>query len=139
MSVRTLRGFLTDTSIRRLIVDDGRTTHGYIIEEFYVWPDGGGADGCYATLGTQYDMVSGGRADDNRQIAWAGSTWSSTGTPTTGNWGIVDPNHIVNTDLWIRSSSTENTNYMIVMRPVTLTEDQAILALIKERSQDDLR
>jgi hypothetical protein len=45
----------------------------------------------------------------------------------------------VNTDLWIRSSSTENTNYMIVMRPVTLTEDQAILALIKERSQDDLR
>jgi hypothetical protein len=139
MKIRTLRGYLTDTNIHRLIVDDGRTTHGYVIKEFYVWPDGGGADGVYATLGTQYDMLSGGRADDNRQIAWSGSTWSSTGTPTTGSWGIVDPDHVVNTDLWIRANTTENTNYMVIMEPIILTEDQAILALIKERSQDDLR
>jgi hypothetical protein len=139
MKVRTLRGYLTDTNVHRLIVDDGRTTHGYIIKEFYAWPDGGGADGVYATLGTQYDMLSGGRADDNRQIAWSGSTWSSTGTPTTGSWGIVDPDHVVNTDLWIRSSTTENTNYMVVIEPIILSEDQAILTLIKERSQDDLR
>lgn len=139
MKIRTLRGHLTDTNVHRIIVDDGRLNHGYIIKEFYVWPLGSSADGVFAVLGTQYDMLSGARADDNRQIAWAGSTWSSSGTPTTGNWGIVDPQHVVNTDLYIQAINVDETNYLIVLEPITMTEDETILQLIKERSQDDLR
>lgn len=140
MKTRTLRGHLTDTNVHRIIVDDGRLNHGYIIKKLYVWPQGASADGVFAVLGTQYDMLPGARADDNRQIAWAGSTWSSSGTPTTGNWGIVDPDHVVNTDLYIqRINPVDECNYLIVLEPITMTEDETILQLIKERSQDDLR
>lgn len=139
-SIRTLRGRLTSTDIRRIVVDDGRTNHGYQIVGFYVWCDPAAADGVFATLGTQYDMLSGARADDNRQIAWAGNTWSSTSTtPTTGLWNVVDPDHVVITDLYIQAINSEATNYLIEVRPITMTDDEAILRLIKERSQDDIR
>lgn len=140
MRTRTLRGILEDTNVHRIIVDDGRLNHGYIIKELYVWPVGDSGDGVFAVLGTQYDMLPGARADDNRQIAWAGSTWSTSGTPTTGSWGIVDPDHVVNTDLYIqRINPVDECNYLIVLEPITMTEDETILQLIKERSQDDLR
>ena len=140
MRTRTLRGILEDTNVHRIIVDDGRLSHGYIIKELYVWPVGDSGDGVFAVLGTQYDMLPGARADDNRQIAWAGSTWSTSGTPTTGSWGIVDPDHVVNTDLYIqRINPSDECNYLIVLEPITMTEDETILQLIKERSQDDLR
>ena len=138
--MRTLRGRLTDTTIRRIIVDDGRTNHGYRIKEFHVWCDPLGADGVFATLGTQFDMLSGARADDNRQIAWGGNTWSSSSsTPSTGAWSVVDPGHVVITDLYVQATNSEGTNYLVILEPVTLSEDQAIMALIKERSQDDIR
>lgn len=140
MKVRSLRGQLSSTDITRLIVDDGRLTHGYKVKEFHVWPDGTGADGVYATLGTQYDMSAGGDARDNRQIGWAGGCWSTTATTQSSTFSIVDPDHIVNQDLWIQATvATENTNYLIILEPVVMTEDQTIMQLIKERSQDDIR
>lgn len=140
MRIRTLRGQLNDTNVHRLIVDDGRTNHGYKIKSFHVWPNGSGIDGVYAVLGTQYDMLPSGDAGDNRQIGWAGGAWSS-GTGTIANrFSVLDPDHIVNTDLYIRATvGVEATNYLIVMEPIQMTEDQAIMQLIKERSQDDLR
>lgn len=139
MKTRTLRGHLTNTDVHRIIVDDGRLSHGYIIKEFYAWPDGTGVDGVYLTLGLQYDMVPNGNASDNRQIAWAGGAWSSGVGTIANNFSVVDPDHVVNQDLWIKSTTTDATNYLIVLEPITMTEDQTILQLIKERSQDDLR
>ena len=140
MRVRTLRGQLNDTLVHRIIVDDGRTNHGYIIKQFHVWPDGTGEDGVYAVLGTQYDMVSGGNASDNRQIAWAAGCFSSTATESASTFSIVDPDHVVNQDLYIQAMvGIEATNYLVVLEPIVMTEDQAIMALIKERSQDDIR
>lgn len=138
--VRTLRGRLTDNNVKRIIVDDGRTNHGYKVVEFYVWPQGSGTDTVYASLGLSYDMASLGQADDNRQIAWASSGFG----PSSGDVGafsVVDPDHVVITDLYIRATnaSVDPTNYMIIVEPITLSDDQAILALIKERSQDDIR
>lgn len=138
-TTRTLRGKLTDTLVRRLVVDDGRLDHGYRVVSFQAWPDGGGADGVYAVLGTQFDMTAGGDAGDNRQIAWSGSAISSTGTPQAGAFGIVDPDHIVNMDLYIQAITNDVTNYLIVLEMVTMTEQQTIMQLIKERSQDDIR
>lgn len=139
--VRTLRGRLTDNSVKRIIVDDGRTNHGYKVVDFRVWPDGGGADVVFASLGTQFDMLAGARADDNRQIAWSGTSWGITSGLGAGMWGIVDPDHVVITDLYIQATTAnvDPTNYLIIVEPITLNDDQAILALIKERSQDDIR
>lgn len=140
MKRRTLRGQLTDTSVHRLIVDDGRTKHGYIVREFYVWPRGVSDDGVFATLGTQYDMSPGANAADNRQIAWAGSAWGTGVATQAGALHVVDPDHIVINDLWIRrESAVDECNYLVILEPVTLSEDEAIMALIKERSQDDIR
>ena len=139
MRVRTLRGQLTDSAeVRRLIVDDGRLTHGYKVTMFYVWGDLVSTNPVHAVLGTQYDMLPSANAGDNRQIAWAG-TINADNTP---RGGIVDPDHIVNMDLWIQASGAsvdEPVNYLIELEPVIMTEDQTILSLIKERSQDDLR
>ena len=140
-NIRTLRGYLTDTDVHRIVVDDGRPNHGYKVLDFRVWVEGTGADGVSAVLGTQYDMLPGMRADDNRQIAWAGNTWSSTGTPTTGSFSVIDPDHVIITDLYIQglNANIDPCNYLIIVQPITMTDDEAILRLIKERSQDDIR
>ena len=138
--VRTLRGRLTDTTVRRIIVDDGRTNHGYKVKSFKVWCDPTAANGVFASLGLSFDMPSGARADDNRQIAWSGNTFSSaTSSLGASLFEIVDPDHVVITDLYIVAINSEGTNYLIEVEPVTLNDDEAILALIKERSQDDIR
>lgn len=138
--IRTLRGRLTDNQPRRIIVDDGRPNHGYKVTKFHVWCDPFAGDGVFATLGLDYDMLPGARADDNRQIAWGGNAFtSSSGTLTAGLYSIIDPDHVVITDLYVRSINSEGTNYLIEVEPIVLNDDQAILALIKERSQDDIR
>lgn len=140
MKQRSLRGRLEDTNVHRLIVDDGRTTHGYLVKEFHVWVDGGGAEGVYAVLGNQYDMSPGGNAGDNRQIAWAGNGWSTGANPVASSFNVVDPDHVIITDLYIqRINPVDNCNYLVILEPITLSEDEAIMALIKERSQDDIR
>ena len=140
MRPRTLRGILKDTNIRQIVVDDGRLNHGYVVKEFHVWVQGGGAEGVYAVLGTQYDMSSGGDASDNRQIGWAGNAWSTGTGLTATSFNVIDPDHVVIQDLWIqRINPTDNCNYLIVLEPITLNNDETILQLIKESSQDDTR
>lgn len=138
--IRTLRGRLTDNNVKRIIVDDGRPNHGYKVLDFRVWPQGVGTDMTYASLGLSYDMATIGQADDNRQIAWSASG-SSSATPFAGGFSVIDPDHVVITDLYIVAinATVDPANYMIVVEPITLNDDEAILALIKERSQDDIR
>ena len=139
MRRRSLRGLLTDTNVKQLVVDDGQLTQGYVVEEFYVWVDGTGADGVYAVLGKEYDMRPAGDASDSRQIAWAGNGWGSGGTPTGDSFSVIDPDHVVLRDLYIRNTSNDPCNYLIVLRQKNLSDDESILQLIKERSQDDTR
>jgi hypothetical protein len=137
---RTLRGQLTDLIPKRLIVDDGRLTSGVRIVSFQVWPDFNSDDAVFATLGTQYDMDPTANAGDNRQIAWAVGSVDATGTNRGGQmYSVVDPDHLVIQDLYILSNRLTTVNYLIVIEPVELSNDQTILTLIKERSQDDLR
>jgi hypothetical protein len=139
-NIRTLRGRLETADVKRIVVDDGRPNHGYRVLDFRVWPKGTSGDACYAILGTQYDMPAEGDAGDNRQIAWAASGFN-TGTQNMADaFSIVDPDHVVITDLYILTTTpNDDCNYLIVVEPITMTDDQAILRLIKERSQDDIR
>tara|TARA_Y100001938_G_C7863745_1_gene316880 strand:- start:132 stop:554 length:423 start_codon:yes stop_codon:yes gene_type:complete len=140
MRTRSLRGKLDDTTVKQLVVDDGRLTNGYKVKEFHVWVDGGGEAGVYAVLGKEYDMVSGGDASDARQIAWAGNAWSTGINNGATMWSIIDPDHVVLQDLYIqRINPADACNYLIVLEQMTLTNDESILQLIKERSQDDTR
>jgi hypothetical protein len=145
MKIRTLRGQVAEGVVKRLIVDDGRLNHGYKVVKFICStdPTGSTPSNVAATLSLDYDALPGWNWGDNRQIGWSSTTTytqSEVGAPFT----LVDPDHVVIMDLYIQgqvfsSGGSDVFNYYIELEPVELTDDQAILSLIKERSQDDLR
>lgn len=143
MSRRTLRGQLEEGTNKRLIVDDGRLNNGYKVMRFVIACDPtSSAVDAYATLSLDIDSAKAWNWGDNRQIGWA-----STNAPGTGAvdapFSVVDPDHVVIQDLFIQgqvssAGGSSLLNYLIELEPVSLTDDQAIITLIKERSQDDL-
>ena len=143
MARHTLRGTVDHNTNKRLVVDDGNLNMGHRITSFIVWPvDPVSTNDCIAVLAKEYDGTSNlMRAEDGRQIGWAGFGMDSSNDP--GNsFSILDPDHLVIRDLYIMAQNLGadgRTNYLITLEPVTLTDDQAVLQLIKERSQDDIR
>ena len=132
---RVLRGQIDSGSQKRIIVDDGMYQHGYVVKDFVVWATSntGGDAECYLSLNettvTSFD------AGDNRQVGWAGQTIA----PAANQFSFLDPSVTVVRDLYVRNISASGTaNYMIVIEPVMLTEQQGLLTLVQERSQDDL-
>jgi hypothetical protein len=144
MNTRSLRGQVQEGTVKRLILDDGRLNHGYKITKFIIAgdPSSFGND-AYATLGLDYDTPLVWNWGDNRQIGWASTNVAQTSGVNTA-FSVLDPDHIVIMDLWIQgqvsaAGGSSVINYYIELEPVNLTDDQAVLQLIKERSQDDLR
>jgi len=130
--------------VKRLIVDDGRLNHGYKVVNFIVAGDpDSSANDVFVTLSLDYDAPLTWNWGDNRQIGWASTTvFNASGLEAP--FVALDPDHVVIMDLYIQgqqSGAGGNAviNYMIELEPVELSNDQAILSLIKERSQDDLR
>ncbi len=141
--VRTLRGRIEPNTATRLIVDDGQFTHGMRVKRFLVFPENpasGGDDSVYGTLALDQDgSATRWLADDNRQIGWASTNQAATGYGAEAPFSYIDPDHIVVRDLWImcsRASGTEQVNFVVELEPTIITEDQAVLALLKEVSQD---
>jgi hypothetical protein len=141
MRIRTLRGRVDALTVKRLIVDDGQFNHGMKVKEFHLWATShGGSRDVEASLGLDFDLGATWDASDNRQIAWAAQTNSAAaGSEGSFQFSLIDPDHIVIKDLYINNFGANVANYMVILEPVTLSDDQAILQLIKERSQDDLR
>lgn len=145
MAKHTLRGQFQEGTVHRLIIDDGILTQGHKIVAFHVGPQdptSAGAD-VAAVLSLQYDSPSSWEWQDNRQIAWASTSINSSSSLVTP-YMLVDPNHIVIRDLYIQGTvgaagGSSQINYLVELEPVTVTENEAVLQLIKERSQDDLR
>jgi len=143
MNRRTLRGQVVEGTNKRLVVDDGRLTHGYKVVRFVIACDpGSSAFDAYGTLSLDYDSSKTWNWGDNRQIGWASTNIVST-AGANAPFSVIDPDHVVIQDLWIQGqvstgTGTDVLNYLIELEPVTLTNDQSIITLIKERSQDDL-
>lgn len=145
MKRRTLRGQVAEGVVKRLIVDDGRLNHGYKVVKFICSTDVTQTSpaNVAAVLSLDYDTPVNWDWSDNRQIAWSSTTTysqSEAGPPFT----LVDLDHVVIMDLYIQgqvfgSGGSDVYNYYIELEPMELTNDQAILSLIKERSQDDPR
>lgn len=140
---RTLRGSFPEGTTRRIIVDDGRYNHGYKVISFVAAgsPDLSTND-AFATLGLSEGFDVSWDWGDNRQIGWSGTTITGSSSPA-APFSIIDPDHIVVSDLFIKgifatAGVAGDINYLIEIEPITMSDDQAILALIKERSQDDL-
>ena len=144
MRRRTLRGQMVEGEVRRLIVDDGRLNHGYKVTNFVISGDpGNAANDVFATLSLDFDAPSAWDWGDNRQIGWA-STTAFNVAGLEAPFVLIDPGHVVLMDLYIQGQTgaaggSGVINYLVEIEPLDLTDDQAILNLIKERSQDDIR
>ena len=141
--LRTLRGSVVVNAglsgKKALIVSDGLINHGLKILSFRVWKQDTVA-GAYQFMATLSLEVTSGilvpNAADNRQIAWDSFSRSATVMIQPYN-PIIDPNHIVNRDLELNlNSATAGTyNYLIEAQVVELSDDEAIITIIKETSQ----
>lgn len=137
----TVRGQLTELSVEKIQLFDGRFDTGYRIVEFQIAPrvPSGQLDG-YATLATEEGTLSGGtwEWDDNTQVAW--SSFSEGGGAFSPNnvISIVDPDNLIIEDLYIyanSSSSSQVINYMIKLEKYDITDWQGALAMVRNRAQ----
>jgi len=152
--LRTLRGTIDlpqragadpfNTARRLLILDDGRINIGYRIIAFHVFnSDMTGINQPFsvqAHLSMSLDETSAlPRASDNREIAWACYNTGAGESPS--RFDLVDPDHIVVRDLNLIIPITDNVaaasvNYYVLMEEYDLTDQEAIISIIKEESQD---
>lgn len=140
---RYLKGTLTDDNARRdLIVDDGRLNHGFVIKSFTMWPARSSqivdVSAVLATKnsGATLPMV----ARDNRQVAWCYLS-SQTAMGGGGFTSIILPDEIVLEELqiiadWAGGGFADGLNYLIELCPITMSDSQAALVLINNKSQD---
>jgi len=142
---RTLRGQIAVTGglgKKSLVASDGLINFGLRIIRFTVWPENGwtgGSDNTFTGI-LSLDTVSGGsnmNAGDNTQFAWTFSSVHVASSVMNPVREIIDPDHIVNRDLFLSMDNTTNGlfNYLIECQVVELSDDEAIISIIKEISQ----
>ena len=147
--VRTLRGQITAVggkADKQLILNDQLINRGLRITGFFVWPAIASATQdqnftsilSYAQLAAATIEMN---ASDNTQLGWAfqmqTGAVASAGVPDPGRSPassgyfnqLIDPDHIVNRDLFIalRSSTDRTYNYMVVCELMELTDNEAII------------
>lgn len=138
--VRTLRGQLTPSngtsrSKRQLVVEDGRINIGYRVTSFRVWPfDYDEGMTFQANLSVSESGTDQLDASNSSQIAWIlGNYYLNIEDAT------IDPEHIVNQTLYIRTKQSveyQRLNYLIEMVEIELSDDEAIMTLVKNNQQN---
>ena len=137
---RTLRGQLVvaggGVGRTQIIVDDGRLNVGYRVTDFYIWQDSASNTSFDASLSMNPVIAGTGmNAGDNAQIGWV---WQGP-NGATQSWKeyILDPDHVIVRDLYIQISGApaDTYNFMIVTQEYAISDDMAIINIIKEGSQ----
>ena len=117
---------------RPLVVDDGRFTNGFIIEEMRIWsagpsiPAGFNSNACLSLYDTPPATMN---AEESGTIAWA--AWVESTSNSIDQFFIIDPEHVVNQDLFLHNLGGTSMNYLIRMRPIVMTEPEGVLQLVK--------
>lgn len=135
---RTLRGSLASNEIRQLVVDDGIFTNGLRITYFTVWPSDLFAGlAAVGALSTNDVIIPTALlpANDPAVFAWSWLTTGTVGSPATDAWDRIDPDHVVNEELFIHNRTGNNLEYLIVAEPYQMTEDEGVLQLVKNKQQ----
>ena len=110
MRTHTLRGRIEEGIVKQLIVDDGRLTHGLRVTKFVVAPEmTASSQGCNAVLGLDDKITASWDWENGNQIAWATSAMGGSSSMENPGFQLVDPNHIVIRDLFLRATVTGST------------------------------
>jgi len=134
--LRTLRGQIEvvggGVARKNIIVSDGLINVGLIVKRFQLWA----VDPADTFIGIlSYDTIPSGtamNAGDNSQFGWSVGNGSAE-----IHSEFLDPDHIVNRDMFLSmvSSDTGVYNYLIECQLVALDDHEAIISIIKETSQ----
>lgn len=141
-------------------------TRAWKVVSFYLWPESvrgatGAVDGQYmlcSSLATDVidpagfdDVVT---INDNRQIGWIQKGYNMRDSPVSDFISsptgindlaaVLDPDHIINRHLYVNlytttdssTSPTRRYNYLVVLEPKTINENEAILQMIKGVAQN---
>lgn len=141
-------------------------TSAWIVKELLFWPatfraSTGSTEGQFSvTMNLATDTISGstfnsiGSVADNRMIGWlcrgfnmrneGSDDFLAAPTGMEANYGYVDPDHVVNRQLFINfTTNTDSTtkptrewNYIVRLEKIKITENQAVLAMIKSTAQN---
>lgn len=136
---RTLRGVIDiasgTTGKQQVIVDDGLINRGYKVTGFFVWNNAGTTSFIsYLSFSPQIFGSKLMDASNNSQFAW---TWLGSGAGSSIE-RIIDPDHVAVRDMFVNienAGGAERFNYMIVCEEYTVSNDEAIINIIKEGSQ----
>lgn len=141
---RTLRGTLSAAEIRQLVVDDGIFTNGLRVTYFTVWCEDFTLDSAAGGLLSLSDTVISSPtntfpANDPACFAWSFQGRQIQAFPAVDNmvttWERLDPDHIINEELFIHNRGNTALNYLIVAEPYFMTEDEGVLQLVKGKQQ----
>jgi len=147
----TARGIVTEDQTdaglpQKIPLFDGSFKTAYRVIEFYIW----GADLSTVSNNDVAGKLSKNaigstasasffRADDDNQIAWAGSE----GHQDTFKMGtsIVDPDNLIVEDLYVYAATQGTTsvpiNYMIIMEKYEISDWQGALAMARDKAQGE--
>jgi len=142
---------LSGGGAKHLVVDDGNFNNAWRITKFvvsYYDPTTSAAANrdSIGVLATHPEALNDGLThvlwnwDDRRQVAWAGMDFQGD-TSVGRTFELIDPQHVIVRDLYIGISASFETsavfyNYFIELERVTLSDNQAVMAIIQEESQD---
>jgi hypothetical protein len=134
MAVHTLRGIVnTANSPLRLFVDDGRFTEGHRVKSFTILGGNNGINEGKAVLTYSAAGATSIDFENSDQIGWA--IWDTDTTLGGRHFSVIDPDHLVNADLYISTITSNAINFLIEVEPVTMTEAQGVLQLVKSKRQ----
>jgi hypothetical protein len=137
----TLRG-VAGANVKEVIFDNDLRGVGWRVTNFIIIPNNMDvAPYVWGKLWMGNDLGgSVGFSDmtDNRCIAWGAASSTDPTARGANRWSFIDPDHIITNQLHIHSGSGDTLAYFIELEQMDITTDQEILALIKERSQDDI-
>lgn len=134
MAVHTLRGIVSvANSPLRLFVDDGRFTEGHRVKSFTIIGGNNGINEGKAVLTYSENGATSIDFENSDQIGWA--IWDTDTTLGGRHFSVIDPDHLVNADLFISTITANAINFIIEVEPVTMTEAQGVLQLIKSKRQ----
>lgn len=153
---RVLRGVtrtLFYDEAKHLVVDDGDFNSAWRITKFVIAPvdvadTNAGSKDCCAVLGTHPEALERAtgnviewRWSDRRQVAWTAITMFGDTSIADWSFGLIDPQHVIVRDLYFgltsaSATSTTEFSYFIELERVKLNDNQAVMAIIQEESQD---
>ena len=129
----TIRGVITGKT-RKTVLENSLTGVGWKITKFDVFPNNMEAAPYVAVklfTDDQGGSLTYSDGADNRAIGWGAASQAD-------RYSVVDPHHIIRSNLTLIALTPESASYVVHLESTELTDTEEVIALIKERSQDDI-